>query len=268
VSHDVEGAGSGSGFQESAEDLRDRARELLDVVGRLDGIADLLRRTLPRVADPRDDADFRAAVRELASGVDETAVHRLGMLVSELWFHRDLPTAPAAEPTPAPPSAEPTPAPPSAESAPAGAGPAGTPGPRPAPALDDVVAGGDRSPWLQPETLQAVVDVAGYLATAAIGGIVGNKSDRVAGKLIEAARARWRARRTTDDASLTEDEAVDVARAAAHIQGFAAESLRVLTAERQENGAWTVRLRASGETLRVTVPAGDPAQARILFEAG
>ncbi|MFF5255904.1 hypothetical protein ACFY4K_28195 [Streptomyces leeuwenhoekii] len=258
MSHDVEGAGSGSGFQESAEDLRDRARELLDVVGRLDGTADLLRRTLPRVADPRDDADFRAAVRELADGLDETAVHRLGMLVSELWFHRDLPAAPAAEPAPAPPSAE---------SAPAGAGPAGTPGPRPAPAFEEVVASRDRSPWLQPETLQSVVDVAGYLATAAIGGIVGNKSDWVAGKLIEAARARWRARRTADDASLTEDEAVDVARAAAHIQGFAAESLRVLTAERQENGAWTVRLRASRETLRVTVPAGDPAQARILFEA-
>lgn len=61
MSHDVEGAGSGSGFQESAEDLRDRARELLDVVGRLDGTADLLRRTLPRVADPQDDSDFRAA---------------------------------------------------------------------------------------------------------------------------------------------------------------------------------------------------------------
>ncbi|NEY31995.1 hypothetical protein GTU99_07235 [Streptomyces sp. PRKS01-65] len=257
MSHDVEDAGGG-GFQESAEDLRIGARELHEVVGRLDGLSDLLRRTLPRVTDPRDEADFRAAVRELVSGLDETAVHRLGTLVSELWFHRDPPGAPEAEPAPAPPAAE---------SAPAGAGPAGAPGPRPSPAVEDVVAGGDRSPWLQPETLQSVVDVAGYLATAAIGGIVGNKSDWVAGRLIEAARARWRARRTTQDASLTEDEAVDVARAAAHIQGFAAESLRVLTAERQENGAWTVRLRGSGETLRVTVPAGDPARARILFEA-
>jgi hypothetical protein len=258
VSHDVEGTGSGSGFQESAEDLRNRARELYDVVGRLDGLADLLRRALPRVADPRDDADFRAAVRELAGGLDETAVHRLGMLVSELWFHRDLPAAPAAGPAPAPPSAEP---------APATAGPAGSSGSQSAPSLEEALAGRDRSPWLQPETLQSVVDVAGYLATAAIGGIVGNKSDLLAGRLIEAARARWRARRSADDASLTEDEAVDVARAAAHIQGFAAETSRVLTAERQENGSWTVRLDASGETLRVTVPAGDPAQARILFEA-
>ncbi|MEV5884797.1 hypothetical protein AB0L74_19015 [Streptomyces sp. NPDC052020] len=249
MSHDVEGTGSGFGFQEGAEDLRNRARELYDVVGRLDGIADLLRRALPRVTDPRDDADFRAAVRELASGLDETAVHRLGMLVSELWFHRDPPAAPAPGPAPAAPR------------------PAGSSGSQPAPSPEEALAGRDRSPWLQPETLQSVVDVAGYLATAAIGGIVGNKSDLLAGKLIEAARARWRARRSAADASLTEDEAVDVARAAAHIQGFAAETLRVLTAEQQANGSWIVRLHASGETLRVTVPAGDPAQARILFEA-
>ncbi|MGK5445963.1 hypothetical protein [Streptomyces radiopugnans] len=254
MGHDMEGTGNGSGFQDGVGELQDKAHELYNVVGRFDGIADMLRRTLPRVAQPRNDAEFRAAVEELVNGLDEEAIHHLNMLVSELWFYREVLASPGTGPTPGVHH------------------PSHTPGLGPAPSLQEALADRDRSSWFQPGALQSVVDIAGYLATAAVGGIVGNKSDLVVSKLIEAARSRWHARRSSEDASLenaslSRDEAIDVARAAAHIQGFAAETVSVLTAEQQDNGSWTVRLRASSETLRVTVPAGDPAQARILFEA-
>jgi len=224
------------------EEFRERARELYDVVGRLDGITDVLRRALPRVIGPRSDHEFRAAVQDLVDNLDETAVHQLNMVVSELWFYRDqafsvVPETLSARRDAAPPSQSP-------------------------PTLEEAVAAGDRTSWL---SLNTVVDIASYLATAAAGGVIGNRTDKGVVNLIQSACARWRARRSPTDNSLTSDAAVELATAAARIRGFTMEQVSIVSAERQADDSWVVRVRTPQGTLRVKVPAGDPAEAIVVF---
>jgi hypothetical protein len=79
---------------------------------------------------------------------------------------------------------------------------------------------------------------------------------------------RWRDRGAQGDAPLTQDEAVEAAKAALHAQGHTAGADSVLDAEGNADGSWTVRLHVTDTTFRVRVPRGDPGQARILIEGG
>jgi hypothetical protein len=216
-------------------ELQGRARDVLASVERLDGLAEALRRWLPRLANPRDEADFQEAVEGLAGSLDEAAVHRLGMLAAELWLYRD---AAARQPVPQPPPVV-QPVPPSVPLEPSPAAPA--------------------------ELLDMVVDIASYLAAAAAGGVIGNRTDAVVRRLIGKVRVRLRKRTDDRQAPLDAEEAADVARAAALVQGYSLDRITELGAEPLADGSWLVRLSAGRETLRVTVPPGDPARARILI---
>ncbi len=133
------------------------------------------------------------------------------------------------------------------------------------------------------EAITALVHVASYLGTAAVGGVIGNRADaaltavtrrvlrrhRQAGRLFGAVRDRWQYRQTsapvpgpaTTAAPLIEQEAVDAALAAAMADGWS--WARVVHTGLRTDGVWRVNLFADTEILTVFIPPGDPARATI-----
>jgi hypothetical protein len=128
---------------------------------------------------------------------------------------------------------------------------------------------------LVPEDVTLLVQVATYLGTAALGGIIGNRADAgmvaTAQGMFRAVRDRWRRRASADDAALSEDEATDAAKAAAITQAYAPETIRVRASRQNVYGSWIIELaarpvdRRDTELLRVSVPPGDPANATIFI---
>ncbi|MFF5262509.1 hypothetical protein ACFY4C_26530 [Actinomadura viridis] len=120
-----------------------------------------------------------------------------------------------------------------------------------------------------PPVLEVVIEVASYLGAAGLGGIIGNRTDsvavRAASRLFQSVRDRWQSRGEGTDGPLSEEEAVDAAIAAALAHDYRLEALRVAGAEQRPDGSWRVSLTAPLLTLRVRVPAGDPADATILI---
>jgi hypothetical protein len=102
--------------------------------------------------------------------------------------------------------------------------------------------------------------------TLRVASYVASRPDATIVRAFEHVRARWRSRAKTDD-HLREEEAVDLATAAACTLGYAAEHLHVLETQASENGEWLVRMRADDDGIRVVVPPGDPGQAQLLIEA-
>lgn len=116
--------------------------------------------------------------------------------------------------------------------------------------------------------METAVEVAGYLAAAGIGGVIGNRADSAVVQLFTSVRDRWRNRGAgTDDAPLHEDEATDAATAAALTLGYDPESLNVQAAEHQADGSWRLTLLTPTAELHVRVPPGDPTNATILILA-
>ncbi|SEG91761.1 hypothetical protein SAMN04489712_13043 [Thermomonospora echinospora] len=119
------------------------------------------------------------------------------------------------------------------------------------------------------DIMEVAIEVATYLGAAGIGGIIGNRTDsvvvRAASRLFQSVRDRWQSRGADTDGPLSEEEAVDAAIAAALAHDYRLESLRVASTEQRSDGSWRVSLTAPHLTLRVLVPAGDPADATILI---
>jgi hypothetical protein len=212
------------------------AREVQESIGQFAHLDELLRSTLPRLADPSREAEFNAAVKELTGRLDETAVHRLSMLLSELWLHWNTvePTLPATSDIPAQP-----------------------------PPPEEPLTPHDRSAL--PTVMEVVVNLAAYVGTAAIGGVIGNRADAHVQRMVEGARERWRARRGAPDTSLTQAEAIEVVQAAAAVHGYDPDGAELLSVERRDDGTWLVRLGVDGETLTAIVPPGDPGRARVVI---
>lgn len=133
------------------------------------------------------------------------------------------------------------------------------------------------------ETLETIVEVASYIGTAALGGVIGNRGDAIVMAGVKRLRRRrirrrvrvlfgsthdrWRERTSAADTPLTEREAVDAAKAAALTRGYAETALDLVHACQRTDNSWIVYLSTGkiGEDLRAHVPAGDPASAKILI---
>ncbi|CAL9614646.1 hypothetical protein SUDANB176_05701 [Streptomyces sp. enrichment culture] len=218
------------------------AGELQEFVGQFSRYDEVLRDALPRLTRG-DGTEFQRAVRQLTDQLDESVVHQLSMLLSELWLYRNATSA-------------------SVPRLPRTRGPDGA-----LPAPEEAPAGADRSSL--PAVVDTVVNLAGYAGAAAIGGVIGNRADAAVRALVASARERWSRRHAAPDAPLSEEEAVEVAKAAAAAHGFAEDALRFDGAElREDSGSWVVRLGSGGEhgeTLTAVVPPGDPQRARVLI---
>lgn len=220
----------------AVEEIARMAREMQEEIGQFTHLAELLRSTLPRLADPNRDAEFNVAVKELIERLDETTVHRLSMLLSELWLYWNT-----TEPASRRPSAVPV---------------------RP-PSPEDTLSANDRS--VLPAVMESVVNLAAYVGTAAVGGVIGNRADAHVQRMVEGARERWRARRASPDTPLVEDEAIEVVYAAAAVHGDEIDGAELLSAELGEDGSWLIRLRMDRMTLTAVVPPGDPGRARVVI---
>ena len=117
--------------------------------------------------------------------------------------------------------------------------------------------------------MELAVQAATYLGAAGIGGIIGNRADsavvRTTTRLFQSVQDRWRNRGAGTDAPLNEEEAVDIAIAAAIALEYGLEALRVTGTDQRPDGSWSVTLAAPDVALRALVPAGDPAEATILI---
>lgn len=209
------------------------AREVQESIGQFAGLEQLLRSSLPRLAEPGRDAEFNAAVKALVEQLDESAVHRLSMLLSELWLYWNTaePTAPAVAVRP--------------------------------PATEEPLTADDRSAL--PDVMEVVVNLAAYAGSAALGGVIGNRADSILQRMLGGARERWRNRRAAPDTPLTEDEAIEVVHAAAAVHGYDTDDAELLNAESRDDGTWLIRMRIDGETLTTVVPPGDPGRARVII---
>ncbi|GAA2160873.1 hypothetical protein [Actinomadura napierensis] len=221
------------------------ARDVQESIEQFAHLDELLRSTLPRLADPSRDAEFNAAVKDLAGGLDEAAVHRLAMLLGELWLYWDT-----AEPAAPHPPADDAPRPP-ADDAPR----------RPFPEEPPVAL--ERSAL--PSVMESVVNFAAYAGGAAVAGVVGNRADALVRRVLDGGRERWRARSDAPDIPLTRDDAVEVVHAAAAVHGYETGDAEPLSAELRADGSWLVRLLVDGETLAAVVPPGDPGRARVVI---
>ena len=79
------------------------------------------------------------------------------------------------------------------------------------------------------------------------------------------AHDRWQHRAAQANDPLAKGEAIDAAKAAALIQGYALPDLTVADMRQEPDGSWRVMLTAAGDNLRVSVPPGDPSHAKILI---
>jgi hypothetical protein len=207
------------------------ARELQGSVGQFEDVKELLEQVLPRLGEPDHADNFHQAAERLTDRLDEMAVHQLSMLLSELWLYRNSP-APRRS---------------SVDGTSAQAG-----------SVTDTERG------TLPAVMEIAVNLAGYLGAAAIGGVIGNRTDAQVQRLVHEVHQRWRARRPGPHDPLARDEAVEVAAAAATTQDF--DDLELVSAHlRSDTGSWEVRLRSGDDTLTVGVPPGDPSRARIVI---
>jgi hypothetical protein len=122
----------------------------------------------------------------------------------------------------------------------------------------------ERALFLTHEHFVIVVQVASYLGTAAVGGIVGNRADAV---LTAAARKifkRLAARKSRP--SLSMEEAIEAAQAAAISQGLSPHA-DLAEARQDAGGAWHVLLVGTHPMsfLRVRIPDGDLTTATIVI---
>lgn len=92
-----------------------------------------------------------------------------------------------------------------------------------------------------------LIPVAKYLGVAAAGGVIGNRVDSTlligARHLFQSVHDRWHKRATEKPGALTEDEAIDAAKAAAATRGYELSELEVISKEQSPSGEWTVELR-------------------------
>jgi len=135
-----------------------------------------------------------------------------------------------------------------------------------------------------------VVEVASYIGTAGLAGIIGARADAAltailnwlhrrphnrrkrqagwlfrAGWLFSKVHNRWQHRAKQANDPLSEREAIDAAKAAALTQGYALADLADVRARQEADGSWRVTLTAAGDPLRAVVPPGDPSHAKILI---
>ncbi|WP_131742721.1 hypothetical protein [Actinomadura roseirufa] len=218
---------------DAREEIARMAREARESIGQFASLDELLRSTLPRLADPGRDAEFDAAVEELTGRLDETAVHRLAMLLSELWLYWNT-----AEPIRPDVPARPFP-------------------------VEETSASQDRGAL--PDVTELVVNLASYVGSAALGGVIGNRADIQVRRVLDVVRARWQSRRGAPDTPLTREEAIEVVDAAAAVHGYDTGGAELLETELRDDGAWLVRLGVDGETLTAVVPPGDPGRARVVI---
>lgn len=84
-----------------------------------------------------------------------------------------------------------------------------------------------------------LIPIASYLGTEAAAGIVGNRADSAlttgARRMFQSVHDRWHERTKEEYTPLTEEEAVDVARAAAATRGFEPSALAILRSQLLEN---------------------------------
>jgi hypothetical protein len=127
--------------------------------------------------------------------------------------------------------------------------------------------------------LEVAINVAAYVGSAGIGGILGGRTDAIfvatAKALFRSVHERWLKRSAdNNETSLSEDEATDAAKAAAIAIDYNPASIRVVSAVQREDRSWSVKLVASRqdipgtEHLRASVPGDDPARATILIYFG
>ena len=216
---------------EGTAEIARMAREVQESIGQFAGLEELLRESLPRLADPSREAEFNAAVKALVEQLDETAVHRLSMLLSELWLYWNTVEH-------KPPAVRRRTA-------------------------DDELTEDDRGAL--PDVLEVVVNLAAYGGGAALAGVIGNRADAVLQRMLSGARERWRNRRGSANTPLTEDEAIEVVHAAAAVHGYDTDDAELLNAESRDDGTWLIRMRIDGETLTTVVPPGDPGRARVVI---
>jgi hypothetical protein len=217
----------------SKAEIARMARELQESAGQFADLHELLGSTLPRLTDPSRDVEFNAAVKALVEQLDESAVHQLSMLVSELWLYWNTSAPPAP-----------------------------TVAVRPLTTAEPLTPG-DRSAL--PAVVEVVVNLAAYAGSAAIGGVIGNRADAILQRMLGGARERWRNRRAAPDTPLTEDEAIEVVHAAAAVHGYDIDDAELLHAATRNDGSWLIRMRVDGETLTTVVPPGDPGKARVII---
>lgn len=217
---------------DSAAAIARMAAELQESVGQLAGVPSLLEQMLPALCEPGR-PEFDAAVKALVEQVDESAVHQLSMLLSELWLYWNT-----AQPTVAAVDVRP--------------GRVGEP-----------LRPGDRSTL--PAVVEVVVNIAAYAGGAALAGVIGNRADALLKRMLDGARERWRKRRAAVDTPLTEDEAIEVVHAAAAIHGFDTEDAELLSAQQRTDGSWLIRMGIDDKILLTVVPPGDPGQARVVI---
>ncbi|GAA3972074.1 hypothetical protein GCM10023085_62900 [Actinomadura viridis] len=221
----------GSPADDARGEIARMAQDLEAVVEQFGDLKGLLERTLPVLGEPDSGQAFHDAAEVLTDELDEMAVHQLSMLLSELWLYRN------------------------------GAAPR-APLPVDGRAAGGALTGDERS--MLPAILEVAVNLAGYLGSAAIGGVVGNRTDARVRRIVQGVHERWRARRGGPHDPLTRDEAVEVAVAAVAAEGY--EDCEVLGAvPRADSGSWVVRMSAGAETLTVAVPPGDPSRARVVI---
>lgn len=231
----------GSPTEDARGEIARMAQDLSAVAEQFGDLKALLDRTLPALGKPEFVRGFHDAAEALADGLDEMAVHQLSMLLSELWLYRDGAAPRASLPPDERTAGERT----------AGGRTAGV-----------AITGDERS--MLPAITEAAVNLAGYLGSAAIGGVIGNRADAQVVRIVQGVHERWRARRPGPRDPLTRDEAVEVARAAVTAEGY--ENCELLGAVAwADSGSWVVRMSAGAETLTVAVPPGDPSRARVVI---
>jgi hypothetical protein len=127
-----------------------------------------------------------------------------------------------------------------------------------------------------PSTLLPIaIHVASYLGVAGIGGIVGNRADAIcvatAKDLFNSVRNRWLKRASDINTALSENEAVDAAKAAVIASKYEPSTVRLIYSTQLKNQDWVIRLEAClqkngrPEYLRALVPSGDPERTTIMI---
>jgi hypothetical protein len=133
---------------------------------------------------------------------------------------------------------------------------------------------GQPPPMGLPDMVDHAVHIGTYVGAAAAGGVIGNRTDAglVAGvrRVLRPVRRWWRRRgRRRDRSRLTEEQAVESARALVAGRGYAAGSFSVQRVERVTD-CWTIfcaadHLTAGNDRLRIRVPFAESARPSILI---
>lgn len=119
--------------------------------------------------------------------------------------------------------------------------------------------------------LGTVVEAVSYLTAAALGGIIGNRSDAAAlaaKRLLQSVINRRRNRtgpQQEEPPTLNRQEAIDVALATAVAARYNPDHITVRTVDEPAPGIWIIHLRAGRETLRVRIPPDDLSNTTLMI---